>query len=1180
MNVNILFSGIKNTIEYQNFIKKFEELYKSNNILPFSLNGINEGAENALLYLMVSDLKKLTGKTAIIVTPEQREANKINEFFKKAGIYSEFFPIRDYNFYEMTSSREEEQERIRILFELVYKQLDVVVTTPESLIQYTIPKEKLINNSFYIEKTTKISIEDFAKKLLFSGYRRADLVESPGQFAIRGGIIDVFPISSNEQRESYPVRIELFGDEIDRIAKFDIFTQRSTENIENFEITPSKELIPTKENLDEIKRLLNRLLKSKNISYDTQKEIEKEILAIDTNIATSFLDRFISVIYPENETLYDYFDDNSPLIIISQTKVKQKGKDYISGIKEASISLENSKIIEKSYNNYCLNDKQFGEIINSDKSIYIDNFTRVVSREWGGLYNFKVKSIEKNDNFHLMLKDIENLISLNYSCVIVCRTETEQRSIIKTLSDYNIPANAPETDSEEFLIKGGVSVLVDYITDGYDVPSQKTAVFVLSYRTEIKTKKKKRSRYEKDSGDKFLTYSDINVGDYVVHYNYGIGKYLGINSLYTNGSCRDYITIQFQGTDKLFLPVDQLDMISKYIGPSSSDGEVKLSKMGGLEWKKATTKAKASAKEMAKDLIELYATRIRTPGYAFSKDGLIEHEFDTSFEYEETDSQIDAINDVKEDMEKPYPMERVICGDVGYGKTEVAFRAAMKAVANNKQVAILVPTTILAMQHYQTAIARFAGTGVNIDYISRFRTQKEQSSIFRKLRRGDLDIIIGTHKLLNNEIEFKDLGLLVIDEEQRFGVVQKEKIKKKAPCVDVLMLSATPIPRTLSMAMGGIRDMSVLDDAPAGRLAVNTYVLEFNETIINDAIRRELHRGGQVFYLFNKIDEIYRVANRLGDEFPGARIRVAHGQLSPDEIEGIWQDLVDGEIDILVCTTIIETGIDIPNANTLIIEDADKMGLAQLHQIRGRVGRSFRKSYAYFTFRTGKLVSEIAEKRLNAIRDFAEFGAGFKIAMKDLEIRGAGNILGAAQHGHLESIGYDMYIKLLNEAVLEEKGEIVQEKKETTVTISYDAYIPEKYILSSIQRMEMYKKIAHIQNEDDQKDIKQELTDRYGKIPNSVNNLTSVSLLKSYSQRAGITKIEILRGEVRFYPESVNIAALFESLKSNKDNIKFYSLGKRSYISCNKIDFEKDITPCLMFVKNYLENLSIDSGKI
>jgi len=614
---------------------------------------------------------------------------------------------------------------------------------------------------------------------------------------------------------------------------------------------------------------------------------------------------------------------------------------------------------------------------------------------------------------------------------------------------------------------------------------------------------------------RIMSHADLSVGDYVVHASYGIGLFEGIEAVTIDGVTKDYITIRYAGTDKLFVPCDRLEVIGKYIGERERDGTVKLSKMGGTEWARTKSRAKAAAKDIAKKLIALYAERQRRPGFAFPSDRDMEDEFDSRFEYEETPSQLTAIEEIKRDMSRPVPMNRLLCGDVGFGKTEVALRAAFRAVLAGKQVAFLVPTTILALQHYQTAISRMRGYAVNIEMLSRFKKPKERAQILKKVKSGGVDLLIGTHALLSKQLEFRDLGLLIIDEEQRFGVVQKERLREMAKNVDTLMLSATPIPRTLNMSMSGINDISVLDEAPGERRPIETYVLEHDDGIIFDALSRELSRGGQVLYLYNKVEDIDLVSGRISERFPEARVTYAHGQMEREELEDIWQMLVGGEIDILVCTTIIETGVDLPNANTLVIENADRFGLSQLQQIRGRVGRSERQAYAYFTYRRGKALSEVAEKRLEAIREFAEFGAGFKIALRDLEIRGAGNLLGSEQHGYIESVGYDLYVKLLNEAVLEEKGE-EKVREESTVVINVSAHIPESYIRPSRSRMEIYKRISYIETEADKSELVDELIDRFGDVPVPVMRLMDVALTKALAERAGIRKVEEQNGRLVF----------------------------------------------------------------
>ncbi len=1175
-----ILSGISLTSTYKRLIERFMELYSEGRKLPLLVEGVSDGALYSLIYSLCKDIKKVTGKPLLVITGEERRANKLNELFKRAQLRSEFYPVRDFNFYDMTASHSLEHERLRVLSGVALNTLDMVIASPDALLQYTIPRESLEKRTLLVKNDTTIDISELSARLVDMGYTMADMVESAGQFSVRGGIVDIFPtdgeftINGEEKRESAPVRIELFGDEIDRMSLFDIMSQRMTEKIDSFLITPSKEIIPTGDDLAKIREELTELIALAE-SEDTIKELRREIATIDSGLCGSFYDRFISLIYEEKKCLLDYFDKNSCVILCDSAGISRKAREAENASNELVKGLIEKSLVPSKYADYSAPVSKIDEFSRESYAINIDTFIMSRLDSQGGIYNFGTKGISfANHTIGAITEELEYFTKNKYKSLLVCQTTTEAKGAIKTLNELNIPAFLAKNGAFEEVKEGTVGVLCDTYPEGYEIPSAKVALVVLSSkRADTGKRAYKAKRLAKNAGEKIMSYADLNVGDYVVHASYGIGRYLGIQNLCVMGAYRDYVAIQYAGTDKLYLPVDQLDLVAKYIGSRSTDGEVRLSKMGGAEWKRSTQKAKTAAKEMAKELIDLYARRTRTAGFAFMPDGIMEREFDTSFEFEETDSQLQAIEEIKKDMERPYPMDRVLCGDVGYGKTEVALRAAMKAVANNKQVAILVPTTNLAMQHYQTALARFAGTGVNIGMISRFRTVKDQNQTLRSLRRGDLDIIIGTHKLLNNKVEFKDLGLLIVDEEQRFGVAQKEKIKQLVPDVDVLSLSATPIPRTLSMAMGGIRDMSVLDEAPNGRVGVQSYVLEYDENIINDAIRRELHRGGQVFYLFNNVEYIYHVGARIRKAFPEARIAVAHGQMDKEDIEEIWHELVQGNIDILISTTIIETGIDIPNANTLIIENADKMGLAQLHQIRGRVGRSHRRAYAFFTYRRGKEISEIASKRLSAIRDFAEFGAGFKIAMRDLEIRGAGNLLGAEQHGHLDTVGYDMYVRLLNEAVLEEKGIELEIPFESKINISCDAFLPDYYVKSSTQRIDMYKKIAHIENEADYKDIIEELKDRFGPIPKCASVLLQVALIKAYACKARIKRVDKLKDEIRLFPNELNLNILLEISKMDRKSVLICGVGKSPYISV-KTDTSPDFSALAVKVlKKYKELL-------
>ena len=1185
MNVNILTQGIKNTKLYRSLFCRFIELYDTKKPLPLLIEGVSDGALYSLTYSLIQDIKRHTGKPILLLTGEERRANKLNEFFKKCNLKSELYPVRDFNFYDMTASHELEHERLKVLSGLALNSLDVVLATPDAFLQYTMPKQVLLNNTISVNSTTPLDVSAFSEKLFSMGYTPCETVEGAGQYSVRGYIIDIFPtkceytVNGVTKADNLPIRIELFGDEIDRMATFDLMTQRTIEGIDSFTVTPSKEIIPTTEQIAEIREEINTLLKGTNDS-SAKTELEKELGSLESEASCPFFDRFISLIYPQRECLYNYFDNESAIIFCDTSSVRQRAKESESGNNEIVQGLIEGGILPSHIADFSAPVSLIDRFSKERMTINIDPFIMSHYTEEGGIYNFASKGISfANHSLGVVIDELKYFVDNKYRTVLVCQTETEAKSSVKTLNEMEISAFTVQRDDFSSLKEGMVGVMCDSFPDGYELSDSKFALVVLSTRTLNEKKKTfKNKPFAKNAGDKILSHAELTVGDYVVHVSYGVGKYLGIENLCIMGVRKDYIAIQYAGTDKLFLPVDQLDMVSKYIGAKSSDGEVRLSKMGGTDWTNKKQRAKTAAREMAKELINLYARRTRINGFSFLPDDLIETEFASAFEHEETDCQLKAIEEIKSDMEKPYPMDRVLCGDVGYGKTEVAFRAAMKAVVNNKQVAILVPTTILAMQHYQTALARFAGTGVNIEMLSRFRTASQQALIKRKLRRGDIDIIIGTHTLLGSKVEYKDLGLLIVDEEQRFGVAQKEKIKELVPDVDVLTLSATPIPRTLSMAMGGIRDLSVLDESPSGRVGIQSYVLEYDQSIINDAIKRELHRGGQAFYLTNNVDNLYKVAANLNKEFPEANIAVAHGQMDKSQLELIWHAMVNGEVDVLVSTTIIETGIDIPNANTLIIEDADKMGLSQLHQIRGRVGRSHRRAYAFFTYRRGKQITEIAQKRLGAIRDFAEFGAGFKIAMRDLELRGAGNLLGAAQHGHLDAIGYDLYIRLLNEAVLEERGERIEAPFETKITLSEDAYLPQSYIKSATVRMEIYKKIAHIENAIDKQDVENEIEDRFGKMPKCALALTSVALIKAAAVKGRIKRVDGLRDEFRLYPADLDLNVFVEISKYDRAHVQVCGVGKTPYFSV-KLPKDTDYSQYISELINFYTKKRMDINK-
>ncbi|MBR6651073.1 MAG: transcription-repair coupling factor [Clostridia bacterium] len=880
-----------------------------------------------------------------------------------------------------------------------------------------------------------------------------------------------------------------------------------------------------------IKAQANKILKKGQLSHAVT-ILKEELTKLENSADIPFLDKYLPVIYPDSPCLFNYFDGLIMLFDINTIRDHMKSAENLLNetVAELIISGELSSFKQGVY---CNSFDRIEAALGAMPSILLESFSRShPGLTIGGEFSFRTRHIPSyGGNAALMREDLIPMVKNGYRVALLCANMTEAKNVASELCDEGISAGLCESETGYYGAQKRtypVAVLYGESMAGFEMFGEKFAILDFS-GSIFASGAKRKIRKNKAKGKKtkeILSYSDLTEGDYIVHEAYGIGQFLGIENMTIDSVSRDYVKIKYAGTDHLFLPVDQLDLVSKYIGAGADTNNVKLSKMGGADWHRAKKKASAAAKEMAAQLIQLYAARRRTKGFAFSPDDDMSRQFADAFEYEETDSQLQAIEDIYSDMEKEYPMDRILCGDVGYGKTEVALRAAFKAVNDGKQVAILVPTTILALQHFRTAISRFRGFPVTIDMLSRFRTKKQQELSLRKLARGETDIIIGTHRIISKDIEFHDLGLVIIDEEQRFGVAQKERLKEIAIGADMLTLSATPIPRTLNMAMGGILDMSVLDDVPGLRSPVQTYVCEHDEDMIVEAINRELRRGGQVFYLNNDVEYLYTLAGKLSKALPEARIAIAHGKLDREDLEDIWAEMTRGEIDILVCTTIIETGVDIPNANTLIIENADRFGLSQLHQIRGRVGRSSRRAYAYFTYPKMKQLTEIADKRLQALREYAAFGAGFKIAMRDLEIRGAGNLLGSEQHGNMESVGYDMYVKLLEEAVLEEKGTPKKPKAECGVSVKADAYIPKSYIKDQAQRMEMYRKIARIRDEEDFSDMIDELCDRYGEPPRAAYTLCRIALVRGLGITACFDKIEERDKEIMFTGQNPHLTAV------------------------------------------------------
>ncbi len=1099
------------------------EQFRANKPLPLSVNGLADGARDAFLAEILRYAAAEHPAPSLLLVSEESEARALTASLTADGITALYYPARDFLFLNISSSHDTERERLSVLCRVLSGEAVTVVTTPYAALELTMPPETLSSLALRLAVGDEISPDALSERLVTLGFARVELVDGVGQFARRGGIFDFYPASAPA-----PVRLEFFGDEIDRMGYFDPITQRMESDCPAVELSPAREVLADSRARADILAAHEALVKKADI--DALRSLSAEKASLESGTDILFADRYISLIYRDSATLLSYFAPRRTLaLVVSDSGMEERAETLLRTLAEEGTAFVEKGLLDARYNRFAEKYSTLTAFLSAHIPVYISAFGHSYNGKLAGLFGFRARrTVSYFDKPGLLLDDLKNLLSGFYRVLVLTESAAaaEAQAELLRAEGHAAVILPPDEACDLSLLKNAVGISYGSYPSGFELLVPKIAL-LSCLPDELVTRRRARkarktARYS--AGQKIMSYADLSVGDYVVHAMHGIGRFEGMQQPRVDGVTRDYITIRYAGSDSLFLPADRLELISKYIGAKSEDGTVKLSKLGGTDWTRAKSRAKSAAQDMAKELVRLYAERQRREGFAFPPEGEMEREFADAFEFEETEPQAAAIEEITDDMMRPVPMDRLLCGDVGFGKTEVALRAAFKAIVGGKQVAILVPTTILAMQHYQTVISRMRSFPVDVEMISRLRTPKEQDKIRRRLERGEIDLIVGTHSLLSKKIKFKNLGLLIVDEEQRFGVRQKEKLKALATDIDVLTLTATPIPRTLNMAMSGIRDMSVLDEAPADRHPVQTYVMEHDDIVIGEAVRKELARGGQVLYLYNRVESMERPAAKLAALFPEARITVAHGKMEKEELEDIWQSLVRGEIDILVCTTIIETGVDLPNANTLIIEDPDRMGLSQLHQLRGRVARSGRHAYAYFTYRRGKELSEIADKRLKAIREYAELEAGFKIALRDLEIPGAGNLLGAEQHGHIEAVGYDLYVKILNEAILEEKGVTREPAFEAQLDIAVDANIPERYIRTSPERMEMYKKISLILTPADRSDVLDEFIDRYGEPPKPVERLLWIAASRAIASRMRIAKVELRDGVLRFHAEKPDLA--------------------------------------------------------
>ena len=1053
-----------------------------------------------------------TGRPVVLLCADETEADRLAEDLTAfTGQAVRRLSARDFTFHNAAVvSRQWEHRRLSALRALAAGESPLTVCTVESLLQRTLPRTLLTQCAQMLRVGESHDLPELAERLSAAGYTRCEQVEGVGQFALRGGILDVFSPAFDR-----PVRAEFFGDEIDSMGLFDVSSQRRTVNLREAEILPASEVLPQFAPggfpglLEALDGLIARVEKSKPSHPALLATLNEDRERFQAGVAFPAVDRYLALIYPQMATAADYLPEDAVVLFCESPRVAERAKHYLWRLEEDVKTLLEGGQVSGELAVYARTMEELCRVLGDYPVCFLDSFaSSSYPLRPRVMLDVMAKQLPSyGASLETAAGDLRHYQGAGFGAVVLAGGEQRCLNLQSLLREEKV-RSAVDFALHDLPGPGQAVLCVGGLSAGFEYPDAKLAVL-----TEGRPAAPRKPRPKKQTNrQKLDSYADLSPGDLVVHEHHGIGRYVGMVKMTADGVQKDYVKINYAGADVLYVPATQLDLVSKYIGAGENVEAKKLSKLGGADWEKAKTRAKKAVADLAKGLIQLYAERQRLPGYAFSPDSPWQKEFEDQFEYTETDDQLRCIAEIKRDMEKAAPMDRLLCGDVGYGKTEVAFRAIMKCVLDGKQAAILAPTTVLARQHYLTAKRRFAKFPVEIDVVSRFRTAGQMRATLQKLQAGKIDLLIGTHRLFQKDVKFKDLGLLVVDEEQRFGVAHKEKLKELSKQVDVLTLSATPIPRTLNMALSGIRDMSTLEEPPQDRLPVQTYVLEHDWGVLADAMKRELERGGQVYYLHNRVETIERTAARIQALLPEARIGVGHGKMTQEELSDVMSHMTDGDLDILVCTTIIETGIDIPNANTLIIEDADHLGLAQLHQIRGRVGRSARRASAYMTYRRGKVLTEVAAKRLGAIREFAEFGSGFKIAMRDLEIRGAGNVLGPEQSGFLLSVGYDMYLKLLEEAVLEERGEKPELRAECAADLTVAASIPDRYVPSPEQRMDLYRRIARIRSEEEADDLVDELVDRYGDPPRPVNNLISVALLRAAAAKCGVTEIA-QRGE-------------------------------------------------------------------
>ncbi|RDY67252.1 transcription-repair coupling factor [Halobacillus sp. SY10] len=1110
--------GIKDYLFPQDDVHSVVEGFKS---------GMKEqmvaGLSGASRSLMVSMLQESLERPVIIVTHQLIQAQQLYEDMQELtdAEHVHLYPVNELIASEIAvASPELRSQRIDALSQWLSQEKGILIAPVAALKRMMPPKSYWEQSQLPFRVGEEINLDEYLERLVNMGYDRTEMVATPGEFSLRGGIMDVYPLTAE-----FPYRIELFDTEVDSIRTFDSETQRSHDKLDAIQIGPATELLLKDEDFarahDRLENALSHSLKK--LTKQDAKETLAQVVEHDLDLLKAKehfqeIYKYIGYFYEEPVSLLDYLPETGLVILDEMSRIQETANRLDQEEAEWHNSmLEANQTVRELHLSF---DWQDAWMKIEHPRLYLSVFMRhIPNTQPQNIVNISSRQMQQfHGQMNLLKNEMDRWEKQDYSVVILAPDENRKSKIEGVLRDYDMEAVIAEGDVQLPLVKP--TIITGNISHGFEWPMHKLAVMTENELFKKRTAKPKRKQ-KMSNAERIKNYQELKVGDYVVHASHGIGKYLGIETLKMGGNHKDFLMVNYSGNDKLYVPIDQIDLIQKYVG--SEGKEPKVYKLGGSEWKKVKSRVQSSVEDIADDLIQLYAEREASKGFAFSEDGEMQKDFEAAFPYEETEDQIRCIEEIKSDMERVRPMDRLLCGDVGYGKTEVAIRAAFKAIVDGKQVALLVPTTILAQQHYETLQERFQGFGINIGLMSRFRTKKQQKETTDRLRKGLVDVVVGTHRILSKDMQFKDLGLLIVDEEQRFGVKHKEKIKQLKNNVDVLTLTATPIPRTLHMSMLGVRDLSVIETPPANRFPIQTYVLEYNPIFLREAVEREMARGGQVFFLFNRVENIERMAQQIAELVPEARVTSAHGQMNETELENVMFSFLEGEFDVLVSTTIIETGVDIPNVNTLIVYDADRMGLSQLYQLRGRVGRSNRVAYAYFTYQKDKVLTEVAEKRLQAIKEFTELGSGFKIAMRDLSIRGAGNLLGAQQHGYIDSVGFDMYSQMLKDAIeAKRQGKEPENVQpfQPELDMMLDAYIPDEYIADEKQKIDMYKVFQAIETVEDIHDLRDELIDRFGDYPQEVDNLFRVSSIRLQAKRSRIENVTEKKKKIEMLMEA------------------------------------------------------------